>query len=51
MDVNEGWSSRLAGLSLDPRRDDVVHAAKTAAEAIELATKLSKTRESSHGFV
>ena len=51
IDVNEGWSSRLAGLSLDPRRDDVVHAAKTAEEAIELATKLSKTRESSHGFV
>ena len=51
MDVEEGWSSRLAGLSLDQRRDDVVHAAKTPKEAVEKAVQLSKSRESSHGFV
>lgn len=51
MDVNEGWSSRLAGVSLDQRRDDVVHTAKTAKEAVNLAIQLSKTRKSSHGFV
>jgi uncharacterized protein (TIGR00725 family) len=48
--LGEGWSARLAGERLDARRDDVVHPADTAAEAVMLAVQLAGSRESSGGF-
>lgn len=44
LDLGEGWSARLAGERLDPRRDDVVHRATSAADAVQLARKLVGTR-------
>jgi len=37
LDIGEGWSARLAGEALDPRREDIVHRATTAEEAVSLA--------------
>ncbi len=37
LDVGEGWSSRLAGLQLDHRRDDTVLRATSAEQAVALA--------------
>jgi hypothetical protein len=37
LDLGEGWSARLAGEALDPRREDVVRRATTAGEAVLLA--------------
>lgn len=37
LDLGEGWSARLAGQAVDDRRDDVVHAATTAQEAVRRA--------------
>jgi uncharacterized protein (TIGR00725 family) len=50
LDSGEGWSSRLAGETLDPRRKDRVHRAESAQDAVELAVKLAGSREASRGF-
>ena len=50
LDLDEGWATRLAGERLDARRDDVVHRAETAAEAVSLAAELAGSREGSGGF-
>ena len=50
VDMGDGWSAQLAGTRLDPRRDDHVHRAVTAAEAVQLATQLAQTRSPSDGF-
>ena len=34
LDFGEGWSAKLANAAVDPRRDDVVHRAHTAHEAV-----------------
>lgn len=36
-----GWAADLAGRAVDARRDDVVHAARTPADAVRLALELS----------
>lgn len=36
----EGWSGKLAGSSIDARRVDVVHLARSAEEAVNLAVSL-----------
>lgn len=46
----DGWSARLAGTTLDGRRDDVLHRADTAVDAVRLAAALINSRESSRGF-
>lgn len=50
LDLGEGWSARLAGERLDHRRDDLLHRAESAEEAVRLATLLIGRRESSRGF-
>ncbi len=50
LDLGEGWSARLAGERLDHRREDVVHRATSAEEAVRLALSLVGSREGSRGF-
>ncbi|MES2638567.1 MAG: TIGR00725 family protein [Myxococcota bacterium] len=50
LDLGEGWSARLAGERLDHRRDDLLHRAANADEAVRLAVSLVGTREGSRGF-
>lgn len=50
LDVGEGWSARLAGERLDYRRDDLLHRAMSAKEAVRLAVSLVGTREATRGF-
>ena len=50
LDLGEGWSARLAGERLDHRRDDLLHRAVDAEEAVRLATLLVGSREGSRGF-
>jgi uncharacterized protein (TIGR00725 family) len=50
VDLGEGWSSRLAGERLDHRRDDLLHRAESAEEAVRLAVALAGSREASRGF-
>lgn len=50
VDLGEGWSARLAGERLDHRRDDLLHRAVTADEAVRLAVALVGSREGSRGF-
>lgn len=50
VDLGEGWSARLAGEALDHRRSDVLHRARGASEAVELARSLAGTREPNRGF-
>jgi hypothetical protein len=50
LDVGEGWSAQLAGTRLDHRREDTLHRARSADEAVELAVTLVGSREGSRGF-
>lgn len=50
LDQGDGWAARLAGERLDRRREDLIHRAATAEDAVRLAQTLVKTRESSRGF-
>lgn len=50
LDLGEGWSARLAGERLDHRRDDLLHRAVSAVEAVRLAIALVGSREGSRGF-
>lgn len=50
VDLGEGWSARLAGQQLDQRRDDRLHRAESAADAVRLALALVGSREGSRGF-
>lgn len=50
LDLGEGWSARLAGQRLDHRRDDLLHRAESAEEAVRLAVALVGSREASRGF-
>lgn len=50
VDLDEGWSSRLAGEKLDQRRDDRIHRATSADETVRLAVSLVGTRQGSSGF-
>ncbi len=50
LDLGEGWSARLAGERLDHRRDDLLHRATSAEEAVSLAVMLVGTTEGSRGF-
>lgn len=50
LDLGEGWSARLAGERLDHRRDDLIHRATSAEEAVRLAVSLVGSREVNHGF-
>lgn len=50
LDLGEGWSARLAGEQLDQRREDRLHRAVDAEEAVRLATTLVGSREGSRGF-
>jgi hypothetical protein len=50
LDLGEGWSARLAGERLDHRRDDLLHRAVDAEEAVRLAIHLVGSREGSRGF-
>jgi uncharacterized protein (TIGR00725 family) len=50
LDLGEGWSARLAGERLDHRRDDLLHRAASADEAVRLAVSLVGSREGSRGF-
>ena len=50
LDLGEGWSAQLAGTRLDDRRDDVLHPAATAEEAVALASELVGSREGNRGF-
>ena len=50
LDLGEGWSARLAGERLDHRRDDLLHRAESAEEAVRLAVVLVGSREVSRGF-
>lgn len=50
LDLGEGWSARLAGERLDHRREDRLHRAESAEEAVRLAVSLLGSREVSHGF-
>ena len=40
LDLGEGWSARLAGEQIDSRREDVVHRARSAQEAVQLVEDL-----------
>jgi uncharacterized protein (TIGR00725 family) len=35
-----GWAEKLAGTQIDKRREDIVHPAKTAKEAVDIISKL-----------
>ena len=50
LDLGEGWSARLAGERLDHCRDDLLHRAESAEEAVRLAVALVGSRASSRGF-
>ncbi|MEZ4473415.1 MAG: TIGR00725 family protein [bacterium] len=50
LDLGEGWSARLADEQLDQRREDRLHRATSAAEAVHLGVHLAGTREVSRGF-
>lgn len=50
LDLGQGWSARLAGERLDHRRDDHLHRAESADEAVRLAVALIGKREGSRGF-
>ena len=50
LDLGEGWSARLAGERLDHRREDRLHRATSAEEAVRLAALLVGSREVSRGF-
>lgn len=50
LDLGEGWSARLAGERLDHRREDLLHRAVSALEAVRLAVTLVGSREGSRGF-
>lgn len=50
LDLGEGWSARLAGERLDHRRDDLLHRAGSAEDAVRLAVALVGSREGSRGF-
>lgn len=50
LDLGEGWSARLAGEQLDGRREDRLHRAATAEDAVRLALSLLASREGSRGF-
>lgn len=50
LDLGEGWSARLAGTRLDHRREDLLHPAGSADEAVALAVSLVGSREASRGF-
>jgi uncharacterized protein (TIGR00725 family) len=50
LDIGEGWSARLAGERLDQRRDDLLHRAVDANEAVRLAVALAGSREGNRGF-
>jgi len=50
LDMGRGWSARLAGQSLDVRRDDIVHRATSVEEALELARSLAGSREPTREF-
>lgn len=50
LDLGEGWSARLAGERLDHRREDLLHRAATADEAVALAVSLVGSREGTRGF-
>ena len=51
LDTGSGWSTRLAGSSLDHRRQDVVHRATDVEMAVALALELHGTRgDHQHGF-
>lgn len=50
LDLGEGWSSRLAGERLDHRREDPLHRAVTAEDAVRLALMLVGRRGGSRGF-
>ena len=50
LDLGEGWSARLAGERLDHRREDLLHRAVNAEEAVRLAVALVGSREASRGF-
>ncbi|MEE2828452.1 MAG: TIGR00725 family protein [Myxococcota bacterium] len=43
LDLGEGWSSRLAGEQIDERRDDVIHRAGSAQEAVQLVDDLLRS--------
>lgn len=50
LDLGEGWSARLAGERLDHRREDLLHRATSAEEAVRLAVGLVGSRGGSRGF-
>lgn len=50
LDLGEGWSARLAGERLDHRREDLLHRATSAEEAVRLAGELLGSRDASRGF-
>lgn len=50
LDLGEGWSARLAGERLDHRREDPLHRAMNAEDAVRLAVTLVGSREGSRGF-
>jgi len=50
LDLGEGWSARLAGARLDRRREDVLHRATSAEDAVVAAVQLVGSREVSRGF-
>ena len=44
LDLGQGWSAELADRSLDGRREDRIHRATSAAQAVALARSLAPTR-------
>jgi uncharacterized protein (TIGR00725 family) len=50
LDIGEGWSARLAGERLDHRREDHLHRAVDAEEAVRIALSLVDSREAHRGF-
>lgn len=50
IDLGVGWSARLAGERLDHRREDSLHRAVSAEDAVRLASALVGSREVSRGF-
>lgn len=50
LDLGEGWSARLAGERLDHRREDPLHRATSAQDAVRMAVQVVGSREASRGF-
>ena len=50
LDVGDGWSAQLAGVSLDHRHAEPIHRATTPSEAIDLATQLAPRSSHKSGF-